>query len=117
MFKIYYAGKRSLPETNQLRTMRTIHGHKMVDLQMGYDFFLEQGHTLDLDETHTYLCTTTLDDPEQIFASFQGEYANEDMREAVQEADATHTSMSIGDVLVGHGKTLIVDRFGFTEVN
>ena len=119
MFRIYYAGKRSVPQTNPERTERTEHGWKICDLMMGLEFFTERGHTLDLDETHTYICTTDLDDPETIFQSYQGEFASRDFCDMIRESDATHTSMSVGDVLVevSTGRVLFCDRFGFTEVN
>jgi len=115
MFSIYYAGKMSKMSQGQVRDDFT---NKVIDLKMGWKFYTSQHEGLDLDETHTYVATTTLDDKEEIFRCFQGEFASQDFCDMIHESDATHTSMSVGDVLVevGSGRKFFCDCMGFVEV-
>jgi len=131
MYRIYYAGRKDMPETNEANTRRTEHGHKMCDLRMGIDFFKEHcGWSFPtetdiatrevnlVDFGYTHVGTTTLTDLERIFVVFQGEYMDVELVRDMLDAGATHTSMSVGDVLVevGTGRVLFCDRFGFVEV-
>lgn len=124
MFDILYAGRMDMDEANETCTERTDHGHKMCDIRMGLDFARERGHDIPLtisdleDFGYTYVGTTTLNDPERVFCTFQGEYMNEALRHSLRILGARHTSMSVGDVLVevGTGRVLFCDRFGFVEV-
>ena len=124
MFDILYASRSDMPEASEDRMTRTDHGHKMCDIRMGLDFAREQGHDIprsisDLENFgYTYVGTTTLKDPEEVFRCFQAEFMNEALRREVVLLGARHTSMSVGDILieVGTGRVLFCDRFGFVEV-
>jgi len=91
--------------------------NKVIDLTFGWDFYIERHDGLDLDETHTFVGITDLTDPEEIFYKYNMEI-DEDFAEYIYNSDATHTSMSVGDVLVDTmtGKRYFCDRIGFTEV-
>lgn len=114
MFRVYYAGKRSKMPNGPVRDDFT---NKVIDLTFGWDFYCEHHDGLDLDETHTCVGLVYSDDPEKVFHKLNMEIP-EEFSEFIRESDATHTSMSVGDVLVdvSTGKRLFCDRFGFVEV-
>lgn len=114
MFRIYYAGKLSKMNGH----CRDDFTNKVIDLTFGWNFYCKNHDGLDLDETHTYVATTTLDSPEDIFESYQGMWVTKDFSDLIKESDATHTSMSVGDVLVecGTGRVLFCDNVGFVEI-
>ena len=116
MYRIYYAGKKSKITEGVVRDDFT---NKIIDLTFGWDFFCEQGHTLDLNETHTFVAVTKKTDLEEIFRTWQGDFMSEAWADMIRRTDASHISMSVGDVLVNEetGKILFCDRFGWTEVN
>lgn len=120
MFRIYYAGKRSVPQVNESNTERTDFGHLIVDMQMGWDFYSEHRDVrdFDLEKTHTLVGVSHLANAEDVFFGHQGENCPRTFCEFINHSDATHTSMSVGDVLVDcdSGKVLFVDRIGFKEI-
>lgn len=124
MFDIFYLGRKDMPEADKDCVVRSDHGHKMCDVRMGFDFLNERGWIIPSthrgleDFGYTFVGTTTIGDPEDVFVSYQGEFMSADMREGFKVLGATHMSMSVGDVLVevGTGRVLFCDNFGWTEV-
>lgn len=121
MFRIFYAGKMSRPQVSEDRMHRTDYGNYIADLSCGLKFFEERHGKFDttgIETTHTYVGATPLNDKEEIFKNFQGEFCSEDFSKFISESDATHTSMSVGDILVeeNSGRVFVCDSFGFTEV-
>lgn len=94
--------------------------NRVRDLRWGLDEYLKQGHPMptleNIKETHVYICTTTIQDKEDVFESFQGEWANDFLRQAVRDAGASHLSMSVGDILhdVTENELWLVEPLGFT---
>ena len=120
MFKIYYAGNVSKPEVTEDRMDRTDWGNLMVDLRMGYKFYLESGHENitpeNLNITHTHVHTLDVDSLEDAFMHSQGEFMSDEVREKVISTGATHTSMSVGDIAIDSesGEMFICDPVGWT---
>jgi len=121
MFSIFYAGSVEKAETDVDCRERTEHGWKMADLHMGLDFYLNQGHKSphygNLLETHTKIGDTTLK-LHEIFQAFQGEFCGDEFRKIISEVGATHTSMSVGDIIVDRcgGQMYFCDSCGFTKL-
>lgn len=121
MFDIFYAGSVSIPEENPERTKRTVHGERMVDLRMGLDFYTNAGHIIlrgTLPITHTFIGTSTLSNKEDVFEAFQGEFCGVDFHQTVRDAGATHTSMSVGDIIIDREtkEMWFCDRSGWVRV-
>ena len=106
---------------------------QMRDFGMGVDFLQEhypekvERIFLDLNKTHIYLKShkmswidsTLEDDLEAIFFTMQAENwsPNGEACELIREKGLTHTSMSVGDiVVVDKNRIFYVDNFGFTEL-
>lgn len=121
MFRVLYAGKMSIKQVEDNGRFRTKYGSLLADYGCGFSFLTKQGHKItleSLEETHTEVAQTVLTNPEDIFLSFQGESAPKEFCDAIFESDATHTSMSVGDVLVDtyDGRILFCDSAGWVEV-
>ena len=120
MYRVYYAGKRSVPMVNETNTARTDFGNLICDLQMGWEFYSEYHNNRDfnLSETHTLVGVVSYDTPESAWIALQGENVSPEFAEFIRLSDATHTSMSVGDVLVEveTGKHFFCDRIGFKEI-
>jgi hypothetical protein len=89
---------------------------------MGYDFcakYRRLPNHQDLQATHILL--TELELPENtnldyIFVQMQGEVwsPNGEANDLIKEKGLAHTSMCVGDIIVGNGEIYMVDRNGFT---
>lgn len=71
-----------------------------------------------LRKTHTLLGKIDLKDPEEIYCEMQGETWSPrgEANTLIQSLQLTHTSMSMGDVVVVDGKASIVERTGFSTI-
>ena len=88
---------------------------------MGHDFCFQYDrlpNKQDLTKTHIHL--TDLEVPKEkrldyIFVQMQGEVwsPNGEARSLIEGKGLSHTSMSVGDIIVGNGETYLVDRCGF----
>lgn len=118
MFQIFFAGNETKVEVSQ--NARTAHGTKMSALRFGYDCYLSEGYDAitmeNLSQTHTRVGVTHLTDLEAIFEAYQGEFCSNFHRTMVKMAHATHTSMSVGDVLrnTETGELFFCDSCGWT---
>lgn len=91
------------------------------DLMMGYDLAKERGilpNKYALEETHTKLGNIKCSDPTSVYRVMQGENwsPNGEGRDLISMTGLSHTSMSVGDIMVINGKTLMVDSVGFKEL-
>jgi hypothetical protein len=121
MLKIYY--RKSLPSVRPVGCLDEIRFEELRDLGMGHRWYVEQNGEFfmsDLSETHDLVYT----DPapihdmslETIFETFQGEFMSNDLRAKFREANAPHTSMSVGDVVVIDGKGFFCDCCGWVAI-
>lgn len=56
-------------------------------------------------------------DLDSIFHDFQADFMPNDIRDQVMNVvRRSHTSMSVGDIVVDHGNIWMVDSFGFTKI-
>lgn len=92
------------------------------DFCMGYDFVEKHCAGLfdptNLSKTHVLVGkVTSIVEKEYLFDILQGEFWSPEgeAREMIGALD-THTSMSVGDVVVQNGIVFIVDNFGFNAV-
>ena len=55
---------------------------------------------------------------DQVFTKMQGEFwsPNGEARDLITSLGLSHTSMSIGDIIVEDGRVYMVDRIGFQEL-
>jgi len=122
MFRIFYAGNVTKPEVNNdQEEIRTDHGHKLADMRMGWKFYQERGHLLlkgSLCKTHTFVGTTDQMNKDHVFLDYQGENVDANFSQLIRECGATHTSMSIGDVLIDslNGDMWFCDHYGWTKI-
>lgn len=74
---------------------------------------------LSLDETHVLLGSIQCDNLEYIFNYMQGENwsPNGEARELIEHKGLSHTSMSVGDIIIRNGQLFMVDKIGFFEIN
>jgi hypothetical protein len=120
MFNLYYAGKRSLPEFEAVTGETTEWGHKMFSVRLGSRSMARNGVALPtaktIEDTHTFVGTTCLGDLEEVFEAYQGMFVSQEFSDFIKESDATHTSMSVGDVAwnVSTGEMLLCDGMGWT---
>lgn len=92
------------------------------DLSLGLKFAKEQGINITPDtisQTHVLVGTVAETDPNKIFHMMQGEMwsPNGEARAMIGNSAARHTSMSVGDVIATNGRWVMVDRFGFSDLN
>lgn len=91
------------------------------DLMMGSKFLLGHGGTLpdpqNLDATHVFLGRVDENNPGQVFHMMQGEMWSPEGQARPLVARIGHTSMMVGDIMVIGGKTLMVDHYGFFDLN
>ena len=90
------------------------------DFLMGPRFIKEHNINFDpknLAKTHILLGTIPETDPEDVFHYMQGEVwsPNGEARPIIQGKGLSHTSMSVGDVMVIGGEVIMVDMFGFSN--
>lgn len=115
-FDVFYAGR-----LNDIMTGGPA-DERNRDLRWGLDFYRERGHALptqdNLAETHVYICTSYMEDMEEIFEAFQGEFCDATLHDLVRDAGAGHLSMSVGDILrdVTTGDLWIVEPCSFAQV-
>ena len=69
-------------------------------------------------QTHVLLGTVSETDPERIYMMMQGENWSPEgeARELIMSKGLSHTSMSMGDVVVVGGKAFVVDTAGFKSL-
>lgn len=72
-----------------------------------------------LSETHVLLGKIKERDLEKIFAGMQADFwsPNGEARELINSLNLTHTSMSVGDIVVMDGKVHLCVSFGWRELN
>lgn len=107
------------------------HGY-FRDGSMGYEFCKEHNRLPDikhLTRTHTHLMDKFVDDKvfegarlDEIYANMQGEVwsPNGEGSRLINEKCLTHTSMSVGDIIVQESperKVWFVDHMGFKELS
>ncbi|MFZ3397283.1 hypothetical protein LCS82_07560 [Vibrio harveyi] len=94
-----------------------------LNLSMGHSFAKERGIVFDksfVDETYEELgVIQTNSDKEELFHALQAmNYSPKgEARELISSKGLSHTSMSVGDILVINGAYNFVDLFGFTELS
>ena len=104
MFRIYYAGRMD-KEVDALSHL-TDHGEKMRSVRFGSKDMERNGVEIpffekDLEEFgYTYVGSTTVKSKEEIFEAYQGDFCSKEFAAHIKETGATHTSMSVGDILV-----------------
>lgn len=93
------------------------------DFSGGYKWLEEKGMLpstpADLSKTHIRLGSIKKADLEDVFSALQGEKwsPNGEARSLIRGLDLSHTSMSVGDIILVDGmKMMIVDSFGFREI-
>ena len=92
-----------------------------ADMLMGVDWLRKRNMLPDpdaLDRTHVKIGTLQEQDPDRVYHMMQGEMwsPNGEARDFISASGSSHTSMSIGDIVVIGGKVLIVDRVGFEDL-
>jgi hypothetical protein len=123
MFNLYYAGKKSVKEIVVGTFDRSAWGDQMAALRWGSKSYTKAGYDTitpeNIETTHTYVASTTLSDLEEIFESFQGMFCSKDFSDLIKESDATHTSMSCGDIAWDRttGEMFICDPVGWTDIS
>ena len=72
----------------------------------------------DLNKTHVLLGEVCESDPERLYVTLQGENWSPkgEARDLIMGKGLGHTSMSVGDVIVNHKGTFIVDSVGFKKI-
>ena len=79
----------------------------LADLETDYDLVYDSS----LDETSGFLF-------DQVFERFQGEFMTDSIRRQVfRVRDRSHTSMSVGDIVIHDGKVWFCDSYGFTPIH
>lgn len=103
--------------------VRTEFGNRIVDLHMGYDWYLGQGHAPitaeNIEETHNIVVNWMLDvdDLEVVFTNFQGKFMTDELYNHIREMELSHTSMSVGDIIeTCDGVLHFVDSLGFVTL-
>ncbi len=91
------------------------------DLGMGFDWCKKKKCLPDpknLKKTHVLLGSIKGTNPDSIFYLMQGEIWSPqgEAYDLIGKSGASHTSMSVGDVVETNGKVYIVDRDGFEEI-
>ena len=91
------------------------------DSSMGYAWLEKEGMLPDPDNlgsSHVLLGKISERDLNQIYRIMQGENWSPEgeANSFIRSKGLHHTSMSIGDIIVVGGKTLMVDRSGFKEI-
>jgi len=92
------------------------------DLLMGYEWCRERGRLPDLanlNSTHVYLMDVHTENLEEIFRQMQGEIwaAKGNERRLIRAKGLSHTSMSVGDVVIlSNGQAWIGDLVGFRQL-
>ena len=91
------------------------------DASMGYAWLEKEGMLPDpdnLENTHILLGKISERDPRQIYRIMQGEnWSPEGEANSFLKSNGLyHTSISIGDIIVVGGKTLMVDKSGFKKI-
>jgi hypothetical protein len=89
---------------------------------MGFDFCKLHGflpNPLNLGATHIFLAKVDASDPNEIYSDMQAENwsANGEAKDVIASKGLSHTSMSVGDVLVIDGNVLMVDHSGFAPLH
>lgn len=110
-------------ETDPAGMVRTDFGNTICDLHMGYQWFLSRGHLPinhdNIFDTHDFVFGRELptDDLEAVFEMFQGEFMDVEIRQLLRDRGASHTSMSVGDIIeTADGKLHFVDGLGFVTL-
>ena len=96
----------------------------MRDFLMGHEWLLKHTPELiptafdKLKKTHVRLATIQASDADEVFTRLQGEYwsPNGEARKLIRSLKLGHTSMSVGDVIVGDSQILICDTAGWVTV-
>lgn len=91
------------------------------DYMMGYDWLKKQGTEVSADTiptTHALIGKIRETDPEKIFSMMQGDSWSPEgqARDMIEKSGTGHTSMSVGDVIKVGNKWLMVDRYGFKDI-
>ena len=77
-----------------------------------------QGKSVLEADSHVFVDYTTAEDPEKVFAQFQGEAMTEARRCRVLLTFVRHTSMSVGDVVIDEaGRCFTVMPIGFEKTD
>lgn len=93
------------------------------DTMMGPDFLKEHRPELlaqlcrNIDSTHTFVMDFDSSSMDLAFIAMQGENwsPNGEARPLIEKLGLSHTSMSVGDIILGDGMWM-VDRFGFKKI-
>jgi hypothetical protein len=91
------------------------------DFMMGFNWLKKRGIDVSAEtipQTHALIGTLKETNPEKIFYMMQGETWSPEgqARNMIRASGTGHTSMSVGDVIHSNGKWLMVDRFGFQDI-
>jgi hypothetical protein len=96
-------------------------GH-LRNLVMGYDYLKQNDRLPDptnLEATHKLLGTINQTDLNTIYAMMQGEVWSPrgEARRLIRDKGLSHTSMSVGDIIVRDGDVIMVDSIGFASLS
>ncbi len=121
VYTVFYAGHRDKPEHDRLAMERTPHGAKIADLKMGYKFYTKHNDPIcvgNLMETHVLVMSVMAESLEEVFEMMQGENLSRMYCEFIKSTNATHTSMSVGDIVQDNRTTKLYfcDSIDFVEV-
>lgn len=88
---------------------------------MGVEWLEEHGQMPDvmhLTDTHKHLGSIRETNMDKIYHLMQGDVWSPrgQARTLIQRSGLNHTSMSVGDIVVVHGETFIVDNIGFKKL-